>query len=434
MRSRLFWKVYLTIIASLALVVVAGFVLFRLGAGEDGFGWSERREHFVRTYFSAPLDPAGLQADLDRLADALRLDIAVYDAGGSLIARGGAAFPPDLEDLRRRGRLERGYLLAGALDDGAFVVVRFPETADGAGSRNPLLPIGGAAIVIGLAAYPLVRSLTRRLERLRDGVGRWGDEARLPRVAVEGRDEIAALATGFNLAAERIERLIAAHRDLLANASHELRSPLARLRLAVERQSERPSEALRAEIVRNLAEIDELVEEILLASRLESLEGLDHREPVDLLGLAAEEAAFAGPPESEIVVSGACPPVSGDPRLLRRLIRNLVLNAVRHGAPPVEISVTAEGGEAVVRVRDHGPGVATGVGERVFEPFFRPAQASEASGGWGLGLSLARQIAEKHGGRIGLRAPEGPGAAFEARLPLDPAPPAPQPPPSWKKS
>jgi signal transduction histidine kinase len=417
-RSRLFWKVYLTIIASLVLVVVAGVALFRLGAGEGGFGFGERRQHFVESYFSTPLDTETLPADLSRLAEALRLDIGVFDADGGLIASGGGAFPPNIEALRRWRGLDHGYFLAGTLDDGSQLVGRFREPVEGRDLHNPLIPIGGVAIIIGLGAYPLVRSLTRRLERLRDGVGKWGDEARLPRVAVEGKDEIAALASSFNLAAERIERLIEAHRSLLANASHELRSPLARLRLAVERQAEQPSEALRAEIVRNLAEVDELVEEILLASRLDRLDALEHMEPVDLLGLATEEAAFADLSEGEISVSGTCPLVQGDERLLRRMIRNLILNAARHGAPPIDIRISQEAGAAIIRIRDHGQGLPPDVSERIFERFFRPQGASESAGGWGLGLSLVRQIAEKHGGSVSLREVEGPGAQFEVRLPI----------------
>lgn len=428
MRSRLFWKVYLTIIASLVLVVVAGVALFRLSAGEDGFGWSERRQHFVATYFSTPLDRNSLPGNLSRLAEALRLDIGVFDPDGVLIASGGGAFPPRIDALRRWRGLEHGYFLAGTLEDGSEVVGRSREPVDGRDARNPLLPVGGAALLIGLAAYPLVRSLTRRLERLRDGVGKWGDEARLPRVAVEGKDEIAALAASFNLAAERIERLIEAHRSLLANASHELRSPLARLRLAVDRQAEQPSEALRAEIVRNLAEVDELVEEILLASRLDRLESLEHREPVDLVALAAEEAAYADLSEGEIGVSGASTLVQGDERLLRRMIRNLILNAARHGAPPIDIGIATEGRDAIIIVRDHGGGLPPGVGERIFERFFRPQGASESAGGWGLGLSLVRQIAEKHGGSVRLCEVDGPGAQFEVRMPMGPPEPLYSPP------
>ncbi len=418
MRSRLFWKVYLTIIASLLLVVVAGAVLLRLGPGGEDFDWSERRQHFVETYFSESSNREALAADIGRLAEALRIDIGVFDADGALIVSAGDPFPADIAALERRRGLERGYFLAGTLEDESRVIARFRDSIDAHESRNPLIPISVAAIVIGIAAWPLVRSLTRRLERLREGVECWGDGARLPRVAVEGKDEIAALAAGFNRAAGRIEHLIEAHRSLLANASHELRSPLARLRLAVDRQADQPSEALRAEIVRNLAEVDELVEEILLASRLDRPDALEESEPVDLLGLAAEEAAFADLPDDAITVGGACGMLAGDARLLRRMIRNLILNAVRHGAPPIEIGIAEEAGSAIIRIRDHGPGLPPGVGERIFERFYRPQGASEASGGWGLGLSLVRQIAEKHGGTVAIRNVTGPGVQFEVRLPI----------------
>jgi len=418
MRSRLFWKVYLTIIASLVLLLVAGTMIWRLGPGGEDFGWNERRQHFVATYFSEPGDRQALAGDVARLAQALRLDVGIYDADGALIISAGDPLPAEIATIERWRGLERGYLMAGRLDDGSRVVARFDDPADRGDSRNPFIAIAIAAIVIGIGAWPLVRSLTGRLERLRGGVESWGNAARLPRVAVEGRDEIAALATGFNRAAERIESLIEAHRSLLANASHELRSPLARLRMAVERQAAQPSEALQAEIVRNLAEMDELVGEILLASRLDRLDAPEHAEPVDLLGLVAEEAAFANLPDEAISVTGGCGLVTGDARLLRRMIRNLILNAARHGAPPIEISVAEDPGSAIIRIRDHGPGLPPESAVRIFERFYRPQGASEASGGWGLGLSLVRQIAEKHGGSVRLEDTAGPGAAFVVRLPL----------------
>jgi two-component system OmpR family sensor kinase len=418
MRSRLFWKVYLTIIACLVLLVAAGALVWRLGPGSTDFGWNERRQHFVATYFGDPADRASLTADVTRLAAALRLDIGIYDAQGQLIISAGAPLPERIAMIESRRGLDRGYFLAGTLDDDSTVVARFAEQPQERDGRNPFIPITIAALVIGAAAWPLVRSLTGRLERLRNGVESWGDAARLPRVAIEGKDEIAALAGGFNRAAERIEGLIEAHRSLLANASHELRSPLARLRMAVERQAENPSAALRDEIVRNLAEMDTLVEEILLASRLERLDGLERVQQVDLVALAAEEAALADLPEDSISVAGGCREIAGDERLLRRMIRNLVLNAIRHGASPIDIRIAQESENAVICVRDHGPGLPDGVTERIFEPFYRPQTASEAAGGWGLGLALVRQIAQMHGGSVTVKPQAGPGAEFTVRLPI----------------
>jgi signal transduction histidine kinase len=187
---------------------------------------------------------------------------------------------------------------------------------------------------------------------------------------------VAQLAESFNRAAARIEELVTAHKTLLANTSHELRTPLARIRMALELGKDK------SEIERDIAELDALIDEVLLASRLDAVQSLDVAEDVDLLALVAEEAA-----RYDVEVQGEPLHLQGDPRLLRRLIRNLLENARRHGAPPIEVQV--KGRE--LRVCDHGPGVPPAERERVFEPFY-------SKQGVGLGLTLVRQIARRHGG------------------------------------
>ena len=202
----------------------------------------------------------------------------------------------------------------------------------------------------------------------------------------------------------------AAKSRLLANASHELRSPLTRLGLAIEMPGEAPERL--AEIRRNLAELDQLIEEILLASRLDRPETPERRESVDLLALAAEEAARTG-----AAASGQAIEVTGDPRLLRRLIRNLLENAVKHGAPPVEITVgRSPEGRPKIAVTDRGAGIPAAEQARIFEPFHRPAGRGEAAGSWGLGLALVRQIAERHGGFVRCEGRNGGGSAFVVEL------------------
>jgi len=217
-------------------------------------------------------------------------------------------------------------------------------------------------------------------------------------VPIEGRDEIAAVATSFNRAAEQVEALVASNRALLANASHELRSPLSRLRMAVELYEADPGAARRAEIGRNLGELDDLVGEILLSSRLTHDGASDPFHSIDLLALAAEEAAPAG-----LEVSGQSVEITGDARLLSRLVRNLIQNANRHGRPPIEIAVGRTADHAVLSVRDHGPGIPAEDANRIFEPFHRPAGHGEAAGGWGLGsrprLGPADRRASRRNGR-----------------------------------
>ena len=211
---------------------------------------------------------------------------------------------------------------------------------------------------------------------------------------IEGRDEVARLAESFNRAAGRIEELVGAHKTLLANASHELRTPLTRIRMAVELLKTDADPRRKLDLERDIAELDTLIEEILLASRLDAVATLDVDEDVDLLALASEECARY----DQAVLEGQPVAVRGDPRLLRRMIRNLLENAQRHGAPPVDVRVRDAGGGSVeLTVCDHGPGIADAEREDAFRPF-RRVGGPEASTGAGLGLALVRQIARRHGG------------------------------------
>ena len=412
MRSRLFMKVYATLLMTLAVVAVASFMFVRMGQDEQDRGWASRRDHFLAAMLPSDADPAALGIVLDRLAAAFDGDIAVFGPDGSPIAAAGRMLPPELlERVRdqRPGGGSRGFV--ARLPDGRYVAARI-DLPFGPGHRNALRYLALVAAVTGLAAYPVVRHLTRRLESLRRGVEAWGAGALDRRIAIEGKDEVAAVARTFNQAADRIERLVAAHRSLLANASHELRSPLARLRMAIDLYEQSASEERKQEIVRNLGELDGLVEEILLASRLDHGGRLEAAEAVDLLALTAEEGARNG-----VTVNGEPATVLGDPRLLTRLVRNLMHNALRHGAPPVTAELVLAGGTVELRVRDHGPGIAAGEGERVFQPFYRPSGRGETDGGWGLGLSLVRQIARHHEASVRIETPADGGACFVVSFP-----------------
>ena len=267
-------------------------------------------------------------------------------------------------------------------------------------------------MAVALGAYPVVRRMTRRLERLQAGVEALGAGQLSARIAVEGKDEIARLTASFNGSAARIEQLMESQNLLLANASHELRTPLARLKLAVELMRKEGSEDRRAQIDADIAELDQLVGEILLASRLDAQAEALELEPVDLLGLAAEEARHY----PDAVVSGRPIQVQGDARLLRRMIRNLLENARRHGRPPIELRVEQASDLAVLTVEDRGQPIGEAERSRIFEPFHRPAGGAS---GMGLGLSLVRKIARRHGGEAELAGPGTAGNTFRVTLPLE---------------
>ncbi|RYX96566.1 MAG: HAMP domain-containing histidine kinase [Comamonadaceae bacterium] len=292
-----------------------------------------------------------------------------------------------------------------------------------------MLGLVGLAVAVG--AYPVMRRLTLRLESLQRGVEAWGEGDLSARVSVSGSDEVAFLAARFNHAAERIETLMDSHRSLLANASHELRSPLARIRMGLELMGGDSQSPQRLEISRSISELDQLIDEILLASRLDARQAdAEPFESVDLTGLAAEECSRVNAELSAELDATAVPGatshslgVQGSPRLLRRLIRNLLENARRYGKGgdiSLELAQITQGGKqlAVIRVNDRGPGVPAGQRERIFEPFYRLPGASEREGGVGLGLALVRSISERHGGTVRCEARPGGGASFIVELPL----------------
>lgn len=291
-----------------------------------------------------------------------------------------------------------------------------PWMADGVPALILSLFVLFVAVAVG--AWPVANRLTRRLKALRTGVEAFGSGQLQYRVAVEGKDEVADLAHSFNEAAQRIEDLVTSNRSLLANASHELRSPLARLKMAVSIMAEMPPERaaqLRSEIHQDIRELDALVEEVLLASRLDARSHIE-RQPVDLLGLVTEEASRVGA-EVDASPQWANRGYVGDERLLRRAVRNLLENAKRYGGPDIVLGLQAKHDQIEVAVSDRGPGVPADQRDRIFEPFYRLPGHAEHAGGVGLGLSLVRQIAERHGGRVSCEARQGGGSRFVITLP-----------------
>jgi len=413
---RLYLNLYLTVVGSLIVfAIVAGYlwrVLVHVAPPPQAAELAAEIAQGALPAADAPREAQ--QAALERLARG-RINIALFAPDGTRIAHVGR------EPLASRsGDPQPNFPWRGRriwtieLPDGRSLAARLPPPREQA-SFAPLglfLAFGLIALAVAVGAYPAVRRVTGRLERLQVSVEALGAGNLAARVKVEGRDEVASLAASFNRSAERIESLVAAHKSLLANASHELRSPLARIRMATELLKTDAKPELRAELERDIAELDALLDEILLSSRLDATDALETREEVDLLALAAEECARV-----DAMPSGESTTVHGDPRLLRRMIRNLLENARRYGGgTPIEVGVTSLDGDALLRVCDRGPGVAEAERERIFQPFYRPAGARERAGGTGLGLALVRSIARKHGGEVSCLGRAGGGTCFEVSL------------------
>ncbi len=335
-RASLFVKIYATLLAAIIVLV-----LLLGGAWRYVLDRPDPSDRFPRRIAEAFLPPPDAplfetRRAIGRIAEALDADIVLLGPDGERIARVG---DPDDDSRGRRAFDTERRVWRVRLGDGRVLIARFEAPLRPPPMRM-LITLILAALAVAIVALPAVWLLTRRLKRLRQSVEAFGEGQLGARATISGTDEVAVLAKSFNASAERIEQLIGAHRSLLANASHELRSPLTRLRLAIDLQGEQPTEARRSEIIRNLEEMDQLIEEILLASRLDRPEIALLRERTSLADLLADEAARHG---VEMQQPLAPTFVSGDPVLLRRLIRNLIENALKHGAPPVSVALRAAG-------------------------------------------------------------------------------------------
>jgi two-component system, OmpR family, sensor kinase len=461
---RLSLTIFLAVLGSLAVFALAVAIAWwwNAEAREAAFEQRLARELAVEILPAAAEGSGQLRRALERWHRRARMDLTVLDAQGEVVAwagrrlvDGGGREGDDADRARRgaspdaqaggdrgmRRRSERRlWTFEVAMPDGRVLLARPHRVRPGPRPVSLPLALGLLMLAGAVVAWPVSRRITRRLEKLQAGVDRQGSGDLSVRVAVEGKDEVAALARSFNASAGRIEELVrgqeallASQKRLLANASHELRSPLARIRMATELLLTQPpdQEQLADELRRNIGELDQLVDEILLASRLETSQPA--REEVDLAGLAAEEASRIGAEvtvaEGQGAASGAAMTIDGDSRLLRRLLRNLLENARRHGGSasgePVQVAISRSGqgtvtgaGVIVLEVLDRGAGVPADARERIFDPFYRVEGHSEQAGGVGLGLSLVKQIAEAHGGSVRCEGREGGGSRFILRLPV----------------
>lgn len=412
---RLHLQMYVAIVGTLVAFVVAGMGVWHYFSAPRNAVWGvETAAGLTAELLAAPDSPEQERAIVDALADQVNASVMILGADGArgyargrfpelgteLLARHGWAFTP------------AGTVYNESMSDGRRLII-FPHRRLLMHGLHVSLILVAIAATLALITYPITRRLTARLGRLKEGVRRFGGGDLAARVPIEGRDEVASLAESFNDSASRIEALVRSHQMLLANCSHELRTPLARIRMAVEKTAGAGTTA-HTELTRNIAELDSLIGEMLLASRLDAARGLERAERVDLLALVAEESSYF-----DREVSGPAVNVQGDPGLLRRLVRNLLENARAHGGGATAVRVEHAADVARVIVEDAGPGVAESDRARIFEPFQRaaPENGSASATGAGLGLSIVRQIARAHRGQVQYEPRAGGGSRFIVTLP-----------------
>lgn len=339
---------------------------------------------------------------LDKIHLSLDFDLSLYTEKRALIATGGSevklsTFTNDLT-ANAWQKEKGGTHWVTKLQDGRFLAINVERIQLPGESAVFAIFLGIIAAGVAIIMYPFIRHVTGRLERLQLGVQQIGSGKLNARVAVEGSDEIAQVAVSFNDAAQRIQELINAQHLLLANASHELRTPLSRIRLGIEMLEKQNTPERIQGLQVDIAELDMLIEELTLLTRIDSGVGTCDFEKFDVMALVAEECARY----ENCECAGHPVEIKGDRRMIQRAIRNLIDNGIKHGAPPITVEVAQENNRATVSVGDCGSGISDIDTSKMFEPFQRGRGKQNISGS-GLGLTLVKKIAELHQGSVEVR-------------------------------
>ncbi|WP_277374384.1 HAMP domain-containing sensor histidine kinase [Pseudomonas sp. AA-38] len=438
MRS-LFWRILATF--WLALALVAGLAML-LGRALNQDAWILNRhpgldgldKRWVELYERKGERAA--QAFLEARKRQYRIDTQVIGESGQPLVKG--TFPPRAAAFEQRHRdrplpwrqLTTEYTSPGG--DTYLFIYRIPHPELAAWHRDslfwPLSALAIALVVLTLFSLLLTLSITRPLDRLRGAVHDLGQttyqQNSLARLA-RRRDELGLLAKDFNRMGERLQGLIGSQRQLLRDVSHELRSPLARLRIALalaERAEPEEREKLWPRLHQECDRLEALISEILALARLDAAPGA--AQAVDLVAIFAklQEDVRLSAPEQRIELHLASDlRLHGWPDMLERALDNLLRNALRFNPAeqPIEISATRQGQQLLLSVRDHGPGVAPEHLSELGKPFFRAPGQSDA--GHGLGLAIARRAAQRHGGELSLRNHPHGGFVATLELPLEAA-------------
>lgn len=442
----LFLRIFVSFWVAILVIATGSYVLFEVFSGPSK-QWQRRRvllddmqriegELARRLFAEGGREPA---------EDELR---SLYDRSGVAIhlIRDGevVASPVSPDDLVRRAsqiplgdervELEEGSRAALVLGlEGGFRAVAIRERASRlerflGGTQVVPFRLLLIAIVGGFVAFWLARYLSRPLRQLREATLRItaGDlDVRVRSELAGATEEVTALGDDFDRMTERISQLLESQRRLLRDVSHELRSPLARMRVALELARKGPDATPHLDRIEREGErLDELIGQILALARLEGDErGHDVIDVTTLLQETVADVDYEARGKKREVHLGEVAPVSlkGRAEVIRSAIENVLRNAVRFSpeGSAVEVSAENEGAFFVVRVRDHGPGVPPEELEAIFRPFYRVSTARErSSGGTGVGLTITARATKLHGGSAIAKNAEGGGLEVELKFAL----------------
>ena len=429
--SRLTLRIYGVGLLQFALVALGMFV-FAKQTTPSPHPYADQVARLLGEALEARLgDKPALQAELTRFERDLGWAIVVYDPAQQIVGRTERMPSPASGPERKPGTRS--------------VSIKFPNGQRGTLICNvlpprppaPWFPIALVLVVVGITAWFISRSLAKPLTALSDVATAFGSGQLTARAAQNSNDEFGDLARAFNDMAQRVAILMRTEKELIANISHELRTPLARIQVALDLAAEGDAQSAREslrEIAEDLAELERIVNDVLTAARLTLREGAAASsvvppvrvEEIDVQSLveraiARFRAAHPARPV-ELKLGSVLPNARADGVLLRRVLDNLLDNADKYTeepSSPIQVAAHRAGADIVIEVKDHGIGVAPEDAERVFEPFFRAERSrARATGGYGLGLALARRIVEAHEGQLQLLPRPGGGTVARIELPI----------------
>jgi two-component system sensor histidine kinase CpxA len=429
----LLWFLATTAVAIAGIIITTAATFSSTGSrGPFGTLLNVQVEDAKRAYETGGRD--ALAAVLARFQQIAQVKVFFTDSNGTDLLTG--TTHPELVRVPKRGRWRMPFPFGGrppiiAREDSShryrlFLIDQRRNLTSFFFLQPQHLWIVGLVVLLCYAFAYHLTSPVRRLRSVVDCFGRGDFSARAP---ASRKDELGELARSFNEMAGRIQTLLAVERRLLLDISHELRSPLARLGVAVElARSGEDREHMLDRIQKEADRLNELVAELLQVTRVEADPSMQKNDIVhldELLGDRVYDSLLeAKAKDCTLLLKAPVPAIlSGDEELIRRAIENVIRNAIRY-APrntSVDVELTKTADSALVSVRDYGPGVPPEALTRIFDPFYRvDSDRNRASGGLGLGLAIARRSVELHKGKLSAQNAH-PGLLVTIQLPLAPA-------------
>jgi two-component system, OmpR family, sensor histidine kinase CpxA len=434
--NRLFWKIFLSFWITEALVLTIAVTLANMGV------WRESPDSLQQVHSEMPAvatravqawEQGGAPTLKQSLSDASEDSSArwwLVDANGKELS--GNVVPwwvPQVVQKQSGARPDKAvFAVTGSRGQYTLVAEpgqpRVPHIPYRAIIRQLLAGLLVSGITCFLLAHYLVQPILR-LRRATQAVAAGDLSARAGEAVGERKDEIGDLVRDFDRMAGRIEALVQSQKQLLRDISHDLRSPLQRLRMAVglaRRESSASTQLDRIE--REAVRINELVEQVLTLARLENAATQLPMASVSLQAIVNDVVSDASYEAARLecsvkVEAREQTQINGNRELLHSAVENVVRNAIHHSPPHTEVKVTLLGNDGVIRVRveDQGPGVPEGALSRLFEPFFRVDESRGTTNGFGLGLAIAARAVAVHGGSIKAHNLQPHGLQVEIHLP-----------------